>query len=337
MTLTQTAILTKRFFVGSLVFLVVLGVGILGYRYYYYNYYLPNLKPVEILPDVKFGILPQPNLIKNDFSTASYSYSLDTETGSLPKDIPKIINVYFIPQLEVTFLAPDKAKTLAASFGFLNGPEILNPTQFKFTDDNGGEFIMDINTSNFRFKKNVATGSATLEIIEDQPKLISDFKSYLALKQVLKPPLINGRSEVIYQNSIQKDSQTATISLWQDKINNFEIVTDKLSQGLVRAIATKNRELKDKYTGIEYTFWQVDESTFGTYPIKTPDEAFAQLKSGLGSIILQPKTNRASITNVYLAYLLTENYTPYLQPVYVFQGDNFAALIPAVTKDYLAK
>ncbi len=36
------------------------------------------------------------------------------------------------------------------------------------------------------------------------------------------------------------------------------------------------------------------------------------------------------------AYFESENYTPYLQPVYVFEGPDFVAFDSAVTVDYLS-
>ncbi len=330
MTLTETATLTKRSLLGFGVFLVIAIISFISYQYYYYNFYLPNLKPPEILPDNRFGTLPKPNFIVNSLSSSNYSYSLDTQTGNLPTNLPKIIKVYFIPPLEASFLAPDRARTLALDLGFSNGPEILSPTQYKFTDTTNGQFIMDLNTGNFKYER-IATDSGKLqETIDTQTKIADDFKSFLQSKNLLKDQIKSGHTQVTYDKTIQKDSQSATISLWQDNIDEFPVVTNKLTEGLIKGTVNKNTDKLLKYTKLDYIYWQIDKNSFGTYLLKTPQEAFSDLKNGAGNIVIEPKNPRVSITSIYLAYLLSEDYTPYLQPVYVFQGEQFASFIPAI-------
>jgi enterochelin esterase-like enzyme len=69
--------------------------------------------------------------------------------------------------------------------------------------------------------------------------------------------------------------------------------------------------------------------------LKTGDQVFQDLQAGRGFLIqgadaLTGKTI-VNIKKLYLAYLIPGYYTPYIQPVYVFIGeDNFVAYIPAV-------
>lgn len=342
MTLTETATLTKRGIVGFIIAILLIIIGWLGYRYYYYNYvYLPSLITQKPKPTVEFGILPQPSFLPTQISSSNYSYSIDTPTGSLPTNFPEIVKVFFIPKSSITLLAPDKAKELAKSFGFKNGPEIKTSVEYSFDDGAEGRFLIDLETLNFKFKKDVATVSADLlndpqdSVLPDQTQIAQNFKRLLSDSGLLKKELENGRTKVTYENDSPQNAQTAAVTIWQDDIEKLPIVTPAFSSALIKATVTKYQSPLKRYSTLEYVYWPIDTTKFATYPIKTAAEALEDLKSGKGAITLTPIKSEVSIANVYLAYLLPEEYTPYLQPVYVFEGPNFAAFVPAVKDEYL--
>lgn len=88
---------------------------------------------------------------------------------------------------------------------------------------------------------------------------------------------------------------------------------------------------------MDYIFWPIDLNNFGTYPIKKVDEAFEELKNGEGFIAIEPLRGNVSISKIYLAYYLSEEYTNYLQPVYVFEGSGFASIVQAVKNEFVEK
>lgn len=338
MTLTETATFTKKLLILSAVLLVILIVGGFGYQAYR-KYQLSQIPPVEEKPDVKWGILPKTNLPVSGVSSSNYSYTLDTTTGSVPKDLPKLIKVYFVPKLGTTLLSADKAKDLASSFKFTNGPQMLSETKYRFTDDTGGTFTVDLSSGNFKYKRVLATDSALLqdEFIADDSKISTDFKNFLNSKDLLKDQLKNGRSKVLYDKFPQTENLSATISLWQEDVDKLEIITDKFTTGLIKGVMTKFQNELQKFLELDYTFWQVDQTNFSTYPIKTGDVAFAELQAGQSAVVIEPLKPRVSITKVSLAYFLSEDYPQYLQPVYLFEGDHFAAMLPAIIDTYLQK
>lgn len=336
LTLTQTAQATKKGLTIFTSLIVVALILYIGYQLYYYQYYLPHKPKVVIPPEVKFGVLPKPLLPQNNVSSANYTYSLDTVTGGLPKDIPDRVKVYFIPQLGTTLLAPDRARNLANSLSFTNGPEILNQSQYRFTDSNGGDLVINLDSGNFRYERNIASNSAMNASLDDSSTIASNFKTYLASKSLLKDDLKNGRTKVTYDGVTQKESSIAAVTLWPDNLESLPIITSSFTTGLINSVITKGQAETDKYQSLSYNYWTPDPNTPpSTYPIKTPDIAFNELRSGSGSVVIIPRKTQVSITSVHLGYFETEDYFPYLEPVYVFEGDNFAAILPAVTSDYL--
>lgn len=334
MTLTETARITKTIILIGAVLFVVSVSGWISFQFWYYRYYLPNKPPVEIPPEIKFGILPKPIFPLTSVSSSNYSYSLDTETGELPKDIPKLAKVFFIPQLGTTLLAPNKARNLATSLSFENGPQTPSPTIYKFSDNLGGELTIDINSGNFSFNKPIATPSATLTEIPDESNIIDSFKNFLSTRSLLKSSLQEGRVQVSYDNFSKKESRSAQISLWPEDIESLKIVTPTFQKGLIQATLSATKGGYD-YTNLSYIFWEPDQQNSSTYLLKSVDLAFNDLKGGRGHVIIEPKTARASISLVYLAYYEPFEYSQYLQPIYVFEGDDFIGYVPALSDQYL--
>lgn len=341
MTLTETASFTKKALVFGTVFLVFSGIVFAGYQYWYNKIYLPNLPVKEEKPDNKFGALPKLKLPINSISSSNYAYSLDTETGSLPGNIPKLVKVYPITPLSTDLLALDRAKALADKLDFKSGPEMLSSTQYRFMDQFGGEFLIDLDTGNFKYTHQESSESASLQtnsqFLEDD-RLNADFKSFLAGKNLLKDHLQGGRTSTpLFEKALKNESTFATLSIWQNDVDKLPVITPLFKLGLIKAIITKSSDEIYRFRTLEYTYWPVDLESPSTYPIITPDEAFSLLKSGEASVLIEPPFSKASITRVYLGYFLSDEYLPYLQPVYVFEGNQFSAVVAAINPDLIQK
>ncbi len=337
MTLTQTAILTKRFVI-AFVLTSFLGFGAWA-SYVIYQTNLPKPPPQISLPTSKFGILPKLLLPESSASASNYNFSLDTETGNLPKNLPNIAKVYVTPQLGTSLLAGDKVKNLAQKMGFTIGPDILSSNTYRFSDLGGGQITISLDTNNFNMSRAEASPSAdaTNQSMEDQSKLSGNFKAFLNNKNLLKGSLGSGRIKVTYEGTNQSDSNHATITLWPDKLDDLEIVTPTYNSGLITAVYSKSGNDEEHFTKLDYVYFEPDESNYSTYAIKSPQTAFDDLKNNRGVIIVTPPTTRVSIVSVYLAYFEPNEYPTYIQPVYLFEGPNFVGYVPAITSDYIAK
>lgn len=342
MTLSQTAVLTKQVIVVSTITLVLGLASFIGYKIWY-AYYLAHLPPVEEKPDTRFGLLPLPDLPRGVVSSSNFSYSVDTSTGNLPKvgvdtGFEKLSKVYFISKIFAGLLSAEKSQGLADKLEIKSQPEILSETNYRFKDS-GKTLTIDLNNGNFVYT-NEATISAQ-EGLDDDTKLIADFKSILSKLGVLKEDLNNGRNKVIPLKNfipaeIRSEANSAQISLWPAAIDKRLILTAEFNTSPINALVYKNADDLKNYFSINFTYYPIDTSTFATYPIKTTDEAFLDLRSGRGSVIIEPIKPQVSITSIYLAYFLSENYSPYLQPVFVFEGPHFVSYVPAISNDFLS-
>ena len=330
MTLTQTATITKRAIVLTVILIVMTASAKIGYQIWY-QHYLSTLPKAEDRPDQRFGTLPNISFPPNNVSSSNYTYTLDTQTGDFPK-LPSSGKVYFIPQAGLSLLAPEKSKALATKLGFTQGPEILSPTSYQFSDGNSGTLLIDLPTANFKYQRNVASPSADLVFQGDQQSIANDFKDYLASVGLLPSDLHDGSSQATFNQNNPSRSNMAEISLLPTPIDELPIVTPT-NKGLVKVKAyahDKQNVAESSYASVEYTYWPIDTSTVSTYPLKTPTTALNELKSGVGYVIVESLSPQVSITDVYLAYYESSDYTPYLQPMYVFEGQHFKAIVPAV-------
>ncbi|MDO8573232.1 MAG: hypothetical protein Q7R77_00595 [Candidatus Daviesbacteria bacterium] len=326
MTLTQTAILTKQVIIISVAALVLGTTGFIGYNIWH-AYYIAHLPPIEEKPDFKFGQLPPPDFPKGNVSSSNFSYSLDTTTGGLPKigvdaGFEKIIKVYFVNQTFATLLSPDKSQALAEKFNIVLLPEILSETKYKFNDRNKS-LLVDLDTGNFSYS-NGATISGQ-QTLDDDSKLVSDFKQILSSLGISKEDIEKSRNKVI-----RSENKTAQISLWPAPFDNKSIFSPDFEKSLINATVVGSADELDNYLSLNFTYYQIDTSTFATYLLKTPQVAFDDLKLGKGIITVEPKNPRVSISSVSLGYYLPENYSPYLQPIYIFEGQNFVAYVRAI-------
>ncbi|EKD89872.1 MAG: hypothetical protein ACD_32C00118G0004 [uncultured bacterium] len=344
MTLSQTAIFVQRSIIISAVALFLSIASFTGYKIWY-AYYLASLPPVEEKPDTKFGQLPQPDFPKSSVSSSNFSYSLDTTTGGLPKagkdpGFDKILKVYFVPQSFATFLSPERSQKLAEKFKLIFPPDILSETKYSFKD-NGKSLLVDLDNGNFSYTNESVSANAALE---DETKLVSGFKRTLTDLGILNDDLSNGKAEVNFLKtsgtkfSITKqksEAQAAQISIWPSAIDKKLIYTAAFTNSLVNAIVFGSADKLENYASLDFIYYPPDTTTYATYPIKTADIAFEDLRSGKGVVIIESDKPQVSITSVSLGYYVPENYSPYLTPIYVFEGPNFVAYVPAISSEFL--
>lgn len=337
MTLTETALWGRRGVITIAIFVSLGILSALGYAMWLQYITSHPTPPIEETPTKKFGNLPKIIFPPARVTSSNYSYSINTTTGTLPQ-LPKLAKVYLIPQAGYSLMSPERSRKLAEKLGFPNGPQLLSTTQFQFTDNNNGTLTIDITTANFHFqraikeKEPVSTDSASPAKIPwpSKDNLIQNFKSYLTSKSLLIPELANGSAAVNFTSSSPEDSESVEVSLIPADFEKLPIIPSTPEHGLVKAILTQAKDEAEKYIKVDYDYWPIDKTTSSTYPIKSVDDAFKELNAGVGFISTESPTPQVLITAVYLAYYETEIYSPYLQPVIVFEGANFKAIIPAI-------
>lgn len=346
MTLTQTAELTKKVIAILSIMIVVGTLSFITYQVWH-SYYIANLPLVEEKPTTAWGQLPPPDFPSSSVSSSNFSYSLDTSTGGLPKvgidsGFDKILKVFFIVKSSATLLSPERSQTLAQKLNILTDPQIISETKYKFIQDNK-TLSVDLDSGNFTYK-NEATAS-TREALDTDDQMVTGFEQVLTTLGVLTDDLKKGRAKItllkpdgnsLVPTLLRAEATAVQISLWPQDVDKKPIFTPGFNKALVNATVVKSAQDLENYLSIQFTNYPIDTSTVSTYPIKTPEVAYNDLKSGKGVVVLEPQKAQVSISSVYLGYYLSENYNPYLEPVFVFEGQNFVAYVAAIPDDFIA-
>lgn len=339
MTLTQTAILTKQV-ISITLFVLILGtISFIAYQMWY-SYELAHRPPVEEKPDTKFGVLQSPIFPKSGVSSSNFSYSLDTVTGGLPKigvDIgfDKLNRVFFVVKPYATFLSADKSQALAEKFNIINPPEVINETTYRFitdTQEYKKSLTIDLDTGNFSYTKEASPSAA--EPLDNENSLINDFKNTLSRLGLLNNDLGSGRNKVIL-SEVAPQIVAAQISLWPSDLDKKPIFTSSVNRSQVSATVLKSASDIENYLSFDFKYFQIDTSTYATYPTKSTETAFNDLRRGKGIVIIEPERPQVSITSVTLGYFLPDDYNPYIQPIYIFEGPSFMAYVPAISSEFL--
>lgn len=318
-TLTQASSFSRKFIIFSAVILGIASIGYIGTKIYRAYNPIPEVI-VQEEPNLKFGLL-LPLKFPLSVDSSSFTYSIDTVDGNLPA-FERLIKVYVIPPPFASFLSPDRAIKLAQSLNLIPIPQIMSETEHKFTNTDS-TLLVNLDSGNFHYSR---TSTPSANLTKDQ-NLETDFKKFLEKLGLINDSLKSGR--VRAEN--QKDY--TQISIWPGDVDGKRIYTSSDKIALVNAAINGSLDDLSSFLAVNFTFWPIDTTSSATYPLKSAYDALEDLKSGSGIIIQAPDNSRVSLTNVYLGYYESIEYSPYLQPIIVFEGQNFLAYVPAIAKD----
>ncbi len=330
----------------SLVIMIV-GRGILGVTYKWWKATHPDPPPP---PDVKFGKLSQLQFPKQVVDTTKFHYSLETPTGNLPTKLPKQYKVYFMPIKKPSLLAYDQAKQLAESLGFIREPKKLSESRYRWSEnlDVPTTLTMNIITGEFRFEKKWRNDDSYLTptYFISKERAINLVKNQLSRLNLLPTDLESGENKISYWK-VQNDklvpavalskSQFLKIDLFRAPLDETPVLTIGPDKGLVTAVLGLQKNEKKQIVELTYKYFPVDQSQFATYPLIGVQTAWQRLQKGQAYFAQIPPANKTEvgIEDIYLAYYDAETPQQFMQPVYVFEGKDFRAYVPAVADEWV--
>lgn len=350
-TLTEVSIISRKVIRYSVYAVILIIVGRFSFNIGE-GIYEKIKPPKEEPPTVEFGklpILPFP-----ERSEVNLNYTLELPEGSLPV-FPNKLDVYEMPSSESNIKTLDEAKTSAKGLGFNpDGKQLYEtiPNVYIFSKNNApSDLTMNIITGLFSVSYNINENPSVLSgIPPSSESAINQIKGFLKGGKSLTEDLQNGVSTTEYLKTESgkfisavslSDAQLTKVNLFRKPYGvngDINAVTPEMPQANVWFIIAGGQG-KPVITG-EYHYFPIDNGKSGTYPIKTSDIAWEELKAGkafLANTGDNPDGNIV-IRKVYLAYYDAGQYAEYYQPVVVFEGDNnFYAYAPAVTDEFYGK
>lgn len=303
--------------------------------------------PKPIPPEMRYGALPK--ILFPDVANATKpNLVLETKTGDLP-NFPSQIRVYPIQTNKLRLLEIDRIKTRAASLGFTSEPEKLTDHSYKFKHPAApATLTVDIISNGLSYKYDWSTDQSFYanSNLSSRDEALNQAKSFFQTLGVLPSDMASGNAKYSYFASLpggtlkpvpQLEANVIRIDMFRSDIEigkvKYKVVTPFYATSPVNVILTGlsgNKKIIE--AAYNYSALLDAEKEYSTYPIKSVQTAWEELRGGGGYIAhIDNPVQTVKIRNVYLAYYETEAGQQFLQPIFVFEGDEgFAGYVTAI-------
>jgi len=343
MSLTQTAYTSRQLIkyggVGLIAFTFLWITGGIAYRAY------KAAHPTYYPPTVKFGLLPK--IVFPDKKNEAKSFSFELPNDETP-NFSDQAKVYVIYRPNTTFLALEEDTKTAVNFGFSDAPVEVKPGIYEFKNSTTNKTLtVNVLDGDFVMTYPYSSDQILLEGAKAPSKADTTAiaSSFLDKGGKMTDDLINGEKNVSFwqiQNtglksvSAQSEANAARVDFYRQNLDDKKIVSSNFGQASVSVLVSGSTLDAKRIIGVNFKDLQINKESFSTYPIKTSQEAIDSLNAGNYWTAIDVSNKNITIRKMYLAYFEPTTLTNYLQPVFVFEGDNgFVAYIPAVSSDYL--
>jgi len=297
-------------------------------------------------PTVAFGKLT-PQVFPKNATEQTLVYSLNTLTGTLPK-LPDQAKVFKIQAYTPDLLGLSKAKEIVTSAGFTQGPNKISDTLFEWSDPNTANLSRKIKINIINYDFNITSDYLNNPAITsgqglpDQNKAINDAQDLLQSLNSLPSDIDQTKTQAnlfslkngsLASATSLSNAQVIRVVFHQQDVDKFPIYYEKPDSSNINVLIGAG----DKILEAGYIHQAITDE-FSTYPLKTAQQIYDELKQGKGYIASYNGSANVSITNVFLAYYIGSQPQEYLMPVLVFEGNNnFAAYVPAITDGWINK
>lgn len=301
-------------------------------------------------PNHLFGKLPAIKFPAPQSSpSAQLTFRLETIEGSVPR-ASDAAAVYFMPKPSANLLALNRTQDFADRLGFDPTPKQDTKNLYHFDDPDYPlrKLRYDIVTNNFilRYGYEFDTSIFTEKNFPNVDAALAEATSTLQTYGLYVDDLANGTDKVTYLKLVSdtfipttslSQADSVRIDFFRQPVGGIRVFTPYPNEGPVSIVYSGSNNQKKKLLQFAYTFWQIDYETVGTYPLKTSTQAWQELQSGIGFTARYPQTGTVgTVRQVYLGYYDSFDPQTYLQPIFVFEGDNgFLAYVPAVSSEWI--
>lgn len=307
--------------------------------------------PPPPAPTVGFGSLPKLSFPTQDSEDSPKSYRLETAVGNkLPEPATDRMKVFLMPKSSPSLLADQEAKARAATYGYIFEPDLLDSRTYRWTKSGALESSLesDLQNQNFVLKTNYLSRPELLSA-DDLPQefeAVTKVKDFLDRTDLLPADIATSPGEVIFLKSLGgeleeafslSDADFLQINLDRGPIDEtFELHNSDADKGVITAILAGVLSGFESIVDLEYKHNPIDYSEVETYPLRSIKSAWQTLQSGEGYIARRGTASDVVIRDVQLGYYEDPEEQEYMQPIYVFFGDeDFVGYVPAIDPRYI--
>lgn len=347
--LTETAYYTRR----TITWIII---GIIGYivlRIFwsiFFALYLAIFPPKPPPPNHAFGVLPKIAFPDSQATPSSQlAFTLQTIDGTLP-EASSSAPVFFMPKKTANLLALSNTQAFATRFNF--NPEAIQESKniYRFDDPDTPLRTLryDLVSDNFiiRYRFEQDTGLFAAKDLPSEQAAIAESDGILRSFDLDQDDITSGSQDISFLRLVG-DQLVRTTSLsradavrvdyFRADVGGLPVFTPIPDEGHIAFIYSGARDDNRHILQLAYTYWPVDKENFGTYALRSPDVAWQELQSGQGYIAQYPTTGTSVVVrDVRLGLYDTFDPQTYLQPIYIFEGDNgFLGYVHAVSHEWV--
>lgn len=330
--ITQETRLVLKIIVGLAIFFVIIFLIFQGFIFLRNNFF-PSPPPP---PTQEFGKMDNLNVPS---SGGNISYTLNTVSGQLP-GAPDRMNVYKIEKPPVNLLSLNNLRSKLSPLGFTNDEKKVNDTTYEWVNsDIGATIRYDIANNDFDIISSESAQESLANSSDlEQKSLTETVLNFLTALDFNTSDINFDNSKISYfiittgmTSPISKsfEANIAKVDLFQNDIDNLHIYYPYYAgSNMYFNIVNSGRDQEIVLGHFSHSL--INSKLFSTYPIKTPEEAYTDLKKGNAFIYNESGGNKVEILEVVRGYFLKDGENDFLLPVYVFKGNNFIGYVPAL-------
>jgi len=299
-------------------------------------------------PNHAFGKLPAVKFPAVASGSGQLQFQIETIEGGVPAASASAA-VYFMPKLAPNLLGLNQAQEFAKNFQFDPTPIQESKNVYRFNDPTEGlrRLRYDIVSKNFIMRYSYEQDASaflgrglplpeaakleSINLLQSHDLYPEDIEEGTA--QVVFMKLLSNR---LIPTSSLSQGDAAKVDFFRRPIGNTKIVTPSPDDAPISLIFSGSSDQRKRLLQFAYTYWPIDYDTTATYPLKSSASAWEELQAGKGYIVRYPANSATAVVrSVYLAYYDSFEPQTYLQPIFVFEGDNgFVGYVPAISPEW---
>ncbi len=296
----------------------------------------------KLAPTVAFGKLPQLDLSEGVRFASGTVYKIETVSGDLP-NLPASSKVFSFEEETATFSDLEDSKAKARALGLSDQPFEYAGGKVKFRDPNDPDKTLTVETINQAFKlegdylENPEIVSNKIESEDTVKKSIVDFfeEVGVSVRNFQEDDIVTEFYKIEEGQLVEalslSNANLVKVIFNNPKLADLEVFDIRLNNPNVWALSSGR-----KIVAAEYNINRFSKHKFATYPLKSSQQAFEELKNGKGVLNGNFADEVFEIRKVKLGYLDTRAPQRYLQPVFIFEGDDgLAAFVGAVDSAWI--
>jgi len=340
-TLTETAIFSKKAsrWVGAGIIILIVLIILLISGKTIKNMILPPKAPPAT---VAFGKLPKFDLSLGIKPPTVVSYDLETVSGAFPISLPQSAKVFSIAFPESSFGALEQVKVKASRAGFSSEPVEVLPGSAKFVDNSKKDKVLTIETasgnlvlfSNYLSNPEIITRKT--KSVEDAIRIARNFFNNFDLDMEEFP------EKNIQTRKLRVDTGGLKETLALSDTNLIEVVFGRADADKLPILAAWEETPQvwafvsgDEIVAANLKIAKIQKFRFSTYPLKGVQKAYDDLKAQNAAFNKKAAGSQIAIREVTLGYIEGKSTEEFLQPVYLFRGnEGFVAYVAAVAGDW---